>query len=118
MRFVSHVDKFARPTQYYVAGLLERGVRVLIYAGTYDWQCNWVSNVYWTERLEWSGGEEYQKAEWRDWSVEKGGEKAGETKSWGPLTFVTVRGAGHMVPFDKPAESLAMVSRWLAEEDV
>jgi carboxypeptidase C (cathepsin A) len=35
-------DKFGHPTQYHVAGLLDRGVRMLIYAGTYDWQCNWV----------------------------------------------------------------------------
>ena len=30
------------PTQYYIAALLERGVRVLVYAGSNDWVCNWV----------------------------------------------------------------------------
>ena len=30
-------------TYQYVAELLNRGIRVLIYAGTYDWICNWVS---------------------------------------------------------------------------
>jgi carboxypeptidase C (cathepsin A) len=94
--FVSHFDKYAHPTQYYVAGLLERGVRVLIYAGTYDWQCNWVSNVMWTEELEWSGAEGYQAAQWRSWGVEEG-KKAGETKEFGGLTFVTILGAGHMM---------------------
>ncbi|EIN10271.1 peptidase S10 serine carboxypeptidase [Punctularia strigosozonata HHB-11173 SS5] len=118
--FAAHLDKWAVPTQYYVAGLLERGVRVLIYAGTYDWQCNWVANKLWVDKLEWSGHEEYVKAEWRDWRVGEDGEKAGETKSaaGGLLTFATVRGAGHMVPHDKPAESLAMVSRWLAGADL
>src|SRR5882762_6302969 len=28
----------------YVGGLLERGVRVLIYVGVLDWICNWVGN--------------------------------------------------------------------------
>lgn len=28
----------------YVAGLLERNVRVLIYVGANDWICNWISN--------------------------------------------------------------------------
>ena len=30
-------------TELYVAQLLERGIRVLIYAGTLDWISNWVS---------------------------------------------------------------------------
>jgi hypothetical protein len=86
----------AVPTQYYVAGLLERGIRVLIYAGTYDWQCNWVANARWVDKLEWSGRDEYAAQGWRDWTVS--GRKAGETKSAaaGQLTFATVRGAGHM----------------------
>lgn len=76
-------------------GLLDRGIRVLIYAGTYDWQCNWVANKLWVDKLEWSGQDEYAKAEWRDWTVE--GKKAGETKKTALLTFATVRGAGHMM---------------------
>ncbi|KAI0775431.1 Alpha/Beta hydrolase protein [Irpex lacteus] len=89
---------------------------ILIYAGTYDWQCNWVANKLWVEKLEWTGSKGYAKQAWRDWTV--GGEKAGETKSWGALTFATIRGAGHMVPHDKPVESFAMVSRWLARRDL
>lgn len=33
--FWSHLDKYAVPTQEYVAQLLDRGVRVLIYAGVF-----------------------------------------------------------------------------------
>ncbi|EPQ59668.1 peptidase S10, serine carboxypeptidase [Gloeophyllum trabeum ATCC 11539] len=104
--FVAHSDKWSHPTEYYVAGLLERSVRVLIYAGTYDWQCNWVSNKLWVDRLEWSGQDAYAREEWREWEVN--GRKAGETKSAGRLTFATIRGAGHMM-----TEALAMVQRWL-----
>ncbi|EGO27192.1 hypothetical protein SERLADRAFT_413693 [Serpula lacrymans var. lacrymans S7.9] len=114
--FNKHMDKWAHPTQYYVAGLLERGIRVLIYAGTYDWQCNWVANKLWVDKLEWSGQQTYLVEEWRNWVVQ--GQKAGETKKAGNLTFATIRGAGHMVPHDKPAEAQAMVSRWLAKEDI
>lgn len=32
------------PTQFYIAALLERGVRALIYVGANDWICNWVSS--------------------------------------------------------------------------
>lgn len=92
--FNAHMDKWAVPSQYYVAGLLERGIRMLIYAGTYDWQCNWVANKLWVDKLEWTGKDAYDAAEWRDWLVD--GHKAGETKTAGLLTFATVREAGHM----------------------
>lgn len=40
-RFNARLDVMF-PTQYYLEGLLERGVRVLIYVGVYDLYCNWV----------------------------------------------------------------------------
>ncbi|KAJ7614602.1 peptidase S10 serine carboxypeptidase [Mycena polygramma] len=112
--FNARLDKWAVPTQYYVAGLLDRGIRVLIYAGTYDWQCNWVANRMWVDKLEWSGQEAYAALEWADWGVGKQ-QKAGEVKQadGSLLSFVTIRGAGHMVPHDKPVEALAMLSAWL-----
>ncbi|KAL1663142.1 Alpha/Beta hydrolase protein [Schizophyllum commune] len=118
--FSSHLDKYVMPTQYYVAGLLERGVRVLIYAGTYDWQCNWVANRLWVEKLEWSDAATYQATPWRDWGLGNGSDpsnftKAGEVRETPLLTFATIREAGHMIStFPILAESLAMVSRWLA----
>ncbi|PBK73182.1 peptidase S10, serine carboxypeptidase [Armillaria solidipes] len=110
--FNVHMDKWVAPTQYYVAGLLDRGIRVLIYAGTYDWQCNWVANKLWVDGLDWSGKKEYNEVQWEDWFV--GDSKAGEIKQTSLLTFATIRGAGHMVPHDKPAESLALISHWIA----
>ena len=96
--FNAHMDKYAVPAQNYVAGLLDRGVRMLIYAGTYDWQCNWVANKMWVDKLEWSGSEGYKAQSWRDWIFDD--QAAGQTKSAGPLTFATVLGAGHMMsPF-------------------
>ncbi|KAH9950085.1 peptidase S10 serine carboxypeptidase [Amylocystis lapponica] len=115
--FNLHMDKYAVPSQHYVAGLLERGVRVLIYAGTYDWQCNWVANRMWVDKLDWGGNAAYQGQEWRDWFVDSA--KAGETKRAGLLTFATVHGAGHMMSaFFRPEESQAMVSRWLGEREL
>lgn len=114
--FNAHMDKYAVPSQYYVSGLLERGIPILIYAGTYDWQCNWVANKLWVDKLEWTGQQAYNSADWRDWMVE--GNRAGETKKAGALTFATIRGAGHMVPHDKPAEAFAMVSRWLSGKEL
>ncbi|KAH7100866.1 peptidase S10, serine carboxypeptidase [Auriculariales sp. MPI-PUGE-AT-0066] len=97
-----------------VAELLERGVRVLIYVGTYDWICNWVGNLAWTNALEWSRGGELRVQELVEWQVD--GERAGLTKSVGPLRYATVEKAGHMVPYDRPIQALAMLTRWLNDE--
>ncbi|KAJ7886503.1 Alpha/Beta hydrolase protein [Mycena leptocephala] len=102
----------AKGAEAYVAALLERGVRVLVYVGTHDFVCNWVGNEAWTRELEWSGGAAFKEALLREWSV--GGKRAGRTRAVGALTFATVDAAGHMVPYDKPKESLEMLNRWIA----
>lgn len=95
--FNAHMDKWVGHTQDYVANLLDRGIRILIYGGTYDWQCNYVANKLWVDKLQWSGGDAYAKAEWRDWTYN--GKKVGEVKETGLLTFATIRGAGHMMSY-------------------
>ncbi|KAK7047212.1 hypothetical protein VNI00_006878 [Paramarasmius palmivorus] len=113
--FGQSLDELHESTDY-VAALLEHGVRVLIYVGTYDWICNWVGNERWTLEMEWSGKAEFIKQELREWKV--GGRRAGKTRSWSGFTFATVYEAGHMVPYDKPKESLELVNRWLAGKEL
>jgi carboxypeptidase C (cathepsin A) len=93
-RFDQTLDMTHR-TVNHIGALLDRGVGVLIYVGTYDWICNWVGNERWTLAVEWSGHEEFVKEELREWVVD--GKKAGLVRSKGGLTFVTVDAAGHMV---------------------
>ncbi|GLB36810.1 putative peptidase S10 family protein [Lyophyllum shimeji] len=114
--FAATLDSTRPTTPLYVAGLLERGVRVLVYVGTYDWICNWVGNERWTRELAWSGREEFVTKELRVWEVDEN--RAGRTRAWGPLTFATVEGAGHMVPYDKPKEALELVNRWMAGQEL
>lgn len=82
-------------TQHYVAALLERGVRVLAYAGSYDFLCNWAGIRDWTLNLEWSGQEEFGQEELREWTVN--GRKAGVVRMFGGFAFATIDGGGHMV---------------------
>ncbi len=70
------------------------------------------------EALEWSGAEQFRKAELRDFYLGDAEEPAGKAKSSGLLTYVQIGGAGHMVPLDKPAESLYATERWLAGEPI
>lgn len=127
--FNKHMDKWRLPAQLYVAELLERGIPILLYAGkspsetkpvigqithfehwkrlkimndtlgTYDWQCNWVSNFEWSDELEWSGGKEFREQTMRDWSVPGSQIVAGQTRSARNLTMTTIYGAGHMARY-------------------
>ncbi|ORX34677.1 Alpha/Beta hydrolase protein [Kockovaella imperatae] len=101
-------------TWLYSAGLLERGIRTLIYVGTQDWICNHIGNEMWTEALEWTGQEGYNAESLSEWIVD--GKVAGSYKTYGPLTHLKVLGAGHMVPMDRPKQSLSMLHTWLSEE--
>lgn len=118
-------------TWLYVAGLLERGIDVISYVGEcrrgvsmiatdnstpgeYDWICNYHGNAQWTDKLKWTGGAAFRAEEMREWTVD--GKVAGTVKSSGGLTFATIHKAGHMVPYDKPKEALAMLQRYMAGE--
>ena len=78
-----------------IPAMLQAGVRVMIYAGTEDFICNWVGNQRWVDSLPWYGKGQWAAAEEQDWTVD--GKTAGTVKSVGPLAFVKVEKAGHMV---------------------
>ncbi|KAF2271875.1 uncharacterized protein EI97DRAFT_241984 [Westerdykella ornata] len=104
-----------KPYHRVVPNLLKE-IPVLVYAGDADYICNWLGNKAWTEALEWSGQKEYKKAQTKDLLLGGDGEKIGDVKSSGNLTFVRIHGGGHMVPYDQPAASADFFTRWLSGE--
>jgi carboxypeptidase C (cathepsin A) len=116
----------------YIAGLLERGIRVLIYAGVLDLVCGAVANDRTSRLIEWSGQDAFVNTPLRNWEVD--GKTAGQIRKSGLLTFASIYGAGHMVrsvqyssqtkltvaqvPHDKPVEALALVNRWINEQEL
>ncbi|KAI0644056.1 serine carboxypeptidase [Trametes meyenii] len=109
--FEQSVDWYSFPAQYYVAALLERGIRALVYVGATDFICNWIGNDRMTLALEWTKQQQYRDQTLRPWLVD--GNIAGQTRTGGGLTFATISGAGHLAPYDRPVESLELVNRWL-----
>ncbi|KAA8544133.1 hypothetical protein F0562_022145 [Nyssa sinensis] len=93
-----------------IPALLEDGIKLLVYAGEYDLICNWLGNSRWVHAMEWSGQKDFVAAPSVKFVVD--GAEAGQLKSHGPLTFLKVHGAGHMVPMDQPKASLEMLKRW------
>ncbi|GMF56839.1 unnamed protein product [Phytophthora fragariaefolia] len=88
-------------TSSYVADLLDDGVRVLIYAGDADLECNWSGNLAWLQALEWTGASAFNDAQLQDMVVDD--DVAGSVVAVDRLTFIRVFNAGHMVPQDQPA---------------
>ncbi|KAL0907657.1 hypothetical protein M5K25_022078 [Dendrobium thyrsiflorum] len=94
-----------------IPALLEDGIKLLVYAGEYDLICNWLGNSRWVHAMEWSGQQAFVSSSEKPFTVN--GKKAGELKSHGPLSFLKVHDAGHMVPMDQPLASLEMLRRWM-----
>ncbi|KAG6331591.1 hypothetical protein ID866_7500 [Astraeus odoratus] len=111
--FDNALDEY-HPTYSHVAELLDRGVRVLIYVGTYDLVCNWIGNEQWTLEMPWTGQAQFVAQPLREWEVD--GEVVGQTRNASGFTYATVYKSGHLVPHDKPAVAQEMVKKWLAEE--
>jgi carboxypeptidase C (cathepsin A) len=99
-----------------VGELLDDGVRVLIYAGDADLECNWSGNLAWLQALEWSGSMAFNAAEAHDLIVN--GEAAGSVTSSGELSFIRIFNAGHMVPQDQPAVALEMISIFYQNQEL
>ncbi|OWM70229.1 serine carboxypeptidase-like [Punica granatum] len=90
--------------------LLEDGIKLLVYAGEYDLICNWLGNSRWVHAMEWSGKKKFVDSS--EVTFEVDGVEAGVLKSYGPLSFMKVHDAGHMVPMDQPKASLEMLKQW------
>ena len=64
-----------------------------------------------------------QRSAWRPWVVSAsdahlGQQVGGYVVSYEGLTFATVRGAGHMVPYTQPARALHLFQAFLANTDL
>ncbi|CAO1619409.1 unnamed protein product [Parajaminaea phylloscopi] len=101
----------------FVSGLVERGIDALIYAGELDAACHWLGNLAWVSNLEYTGKVDFRKS-LKPWYVD--GHEVGKAARGGGLTFATVAGAGHMVPYkeENAKVALAMIHRWTAGEDL
>lgn len=100
-----------KPYHKAVTDLLESKLPVLIYAGDKDFICNWLGNEAWTNVLPWSGANDFSSAKVKSWNVK--GKEAGKVKNHENFTFLRVYGAGHMVPYDQPENSLDFFNNWI-----
>ncbi len=74
----------------------------IIYNGDIDLVCDFLGCQQFVDGLGLKLTQQYQK-----WTVN--GEIAGFVKRYEGITFITVRGAGHLVPIDKPETALKII---------
>ena len=85
---------------YLYNGLIKAGLKVLVYSGDADAMVPITGTKFWLREFM----EEYKrpvKRPWRPW-VTHNQNVSGMVWEIEGLTFASIRGAGHMVPTDKP----------------
>lgn len=98
------------PALEYLIPILEGGKKVLVYSGDLDYICNWKGGELWTRMLPWSGQAMFSKQ-----PITKITEGYGESRKWANFEFLRVYEAGHMVPLDKPKESVMMLNKFIGQ---
>ncbi|KAF2733640.1 carboxypeptidase Y precursor [Polyplosphaeria fusca] len=101
--------------------LLNNDIDVLFYQGNLDLACNTAGNLQWANSMPWKGQPAFVAQSKRKWThhgevvgwFKEVKTKLGESKKKVTFALSTVNGAGHLVPYDKPKEALALITRWL-----
>jgi len=104
-----------------LSAILETGqYRVLLYSGQLDAIVPYQGSVNVAKALRWSGAERFRNANSTAWMVPERNcrkrcnitESAGYATTYGPLTMLLIRNAGHMVPHDQPMWAYNMIDRF------
>lgn len=74
---------------------------------------NYLFYFRWTNALDWSGKDEFNKQAYTKWNVN--GSAAGEYKQVDNLTFLKIYEAGHMVPMDQAVNAVEMLNEFISD---
>lgn len=100
-------------TGFYQHVVTNTSLRVLVYNGDTDPAITSFATANWTSNL---GLKEIQH--WRPWTSDSCQKVGGYvTRYEGDFDFLTIRGAGHMVPTYKPEATFAFFQAWILGDD-
>lgn len=113
------LNDYAKDYSHYLPALLEKGIKVLAYAGDADYFVTSASVDAWTKKLEWSGKKQFNIAKLEKvTSKSESTVEVGLKRSHGGLTFHQVYNAGHSVPKSKPKAAFEMINAFIADDVV
>ncbi|EJK58498.1 hypothetical protein THAOC_21370 [Thalassiosira oceanica] len=110
-----------KSTMPYLEEVLSSNIPVLLYAGDYNYICNYLGVLAVARALDWEHAADFNSAEDHDWEDGRGKARSAdklsflrtiftgrqEVRTLFPLNLLTFTSrAGHMVPTDQPASSL------------
>ena len=76
--------------------------------------CNYIGTTGYADAMNWTGSQAFRHAKWVPWpGVNPAPNPAGLYRSAQTLTQLIVADAGHMSPYDQPANVQEMVYRWM-----
>ncbi|KAH8556379.1 serine carboxypeptidase [Umbelopsis sp. PMI_123] len=104
----------SKPSYYLLSDLLDE-TPILLFSGDKDLICNSLGTEYLIGNLTWGGAKGFQQATAQEWHI--GDRIAGYNTTERNLTYVLVKDASHMVPYDKPTEMLDMINRFIGVSD-
>ncbi|KAA8646896.1 putative carboxypeptidase Y [Aspergillus tanneri] len=112
-------------TSELVAFLLANQVHFLAYQGNLDLACNTAGTLRWAHSLSWKGQVEFNSKAMRAWTSVVAGKAesvgtakevkvhVGDADTASRFAIVTVDGAGHLLPQDRPDVAFDMLTRWI-----
>ncbi|KAF7731890.1 Cell death protease [Apophysomyces ossiformis] len=84
-------------------------------SGEYDLICNTLGTEYLIGNLTWNGDKGFQSAEQSNWFIDD--KLVGYYTTARNLTYVLIKNGSHMVPYDRPIETLDMINRFMGVGD-
>jgi len=92
-------------------GLLNKGVKIFLYAGDADYICNWFGGQAVSLAVNYTHADQFRAAGYAPFMVN--GVEYGEVRQAGNFSFTRIYEAGHEVPFYQPEAALALFKRAL-----
>ncbi|MEM7164998.1 MAG: hypothetical protein AAF581_06000 [Planctomycetota bacterium] len=91
-------------------------MRVLIYNGIYDMDCNFMGTDAWLSQIEWPRQRQFNECQRLPWMDDKMKKLFGHLRLAGNLTQLLVLDAGHLVPMDQPEAALRLIEHFMADD--
>ncbi|KAI7853199.1 serine carboxypeptidase-domain-containing protein [Circinella umbellata] len=86
-------------------------IPILLFSGDQDLICNVLGTQYLIGNMTWNGAQGFEEAKVENWFIDN--KTVGSYTEARNLTLVIINDGSHMVPYDKPIETLDMMNRFM-----